>query len=137
MKIKSFLTTCLLCFMALHFSANAQQTARQLQVAASLQLYASGQGFTLLKNSLTQGMASLKAAKNADEVCDAIYNYIKKSLVLNKHYTGLTDYQKKQIDSLQKQYGVLSQAKIAKFNCKKKANEAIQRATLDAMATMK
>ena len=44
---------------------------------------------------------------------------------------------KKQIDALQKQVGILSQKKTAQFNCKKEVEQAVQKATLEAIASMK
>ena len=119
-----------LCLMA-PMSLNAAQTT------ATERVYAVADGFNQMKASLNATIESLKAAKNATEVADAMANYVKTSLPVMKDYENLTEYQKKQIDTLQKQVGILSQKKTAQFNCKKEVERAVQKATLEVIATMK
>ena len=58
-------------------------------------------------------------------------------LTNDKAYGELTEYQRKQIDTLQKQVGIVSQKKIAQFNCKKEVDQAVQKATLEMLSKMK
>ncbi|MCQ2290555.1 MAG: hypothetical protein MJZ63_04695 [Muribaculaceae bacterium] len=92
--------------------------------------------FNNLKATLSSSIEKMKNAANAEAVSNVMYNYTKSFLGMNKVYKGLSDYQKKQVDVLVKQFGTQSQAKIAKFGCKKQADAAIQKATMEALSTM-
>ena len=134
MKLKLLVMTCLsVMLMTVPIAAQSVAPARN----HSMQLTASTEGFNIMKTTLNKGIAQLKAAKSAEAVTTAVYNYIKTSLPANKHYSDLTQYQKKQIDVLQKQFGTLMQSKEAKYNCKKAVDAAVQRATLEALQGMK
>ncbi len=119
-----------LCLMA-PVSIQAAQTPATESVASS------ADGFNVMKSSLNATLESLKMAKSGKEVADAMAKYIKTSLPAMQSYEKLTEYQKKQIDTLQKQVGILSQKKTAQFNCKKEVERAVQQATLEILSSMK
>ncbi len=119
-----------LCLMA-PVSIQAAQTPATESVASS------ADGFNVMKSSLNATLENLKMAKSGKEVADAMAKYIKTSLPAMQAYEKLTEYQKKQIDTLQKQVGILSQKKTAQFNCKKEVERAVQQATLEILSSMK
>ena len=119
-----------LCLMA-PVSIQAAQTPATESVASS------ADGFNVMKSSLNATLENLKMAKSGKEVADAMAKYIKTSLPAMQSYEKLTEYQKKQIDTLQKQVGILSQKKTAQFNCKKEVERAVQQATLEILSSMK
>ncbi|MBQ3959759.1 MAG: hypothetical protein II592_00350 [Muribaculaceae bacterium] len=132
MKIKT-----LVCALAGAMCLMSAPGMKAAVAPATEHLYASVDGFNKMKSCLNATLEGLKNAQNAKQVSNAMYNYVKTSLPVNKYYSDLTDYQKKQIDALQKQVGILSQKKTAQFNCKKEVEQAVQKATLEAIASMK
>ncbi|MDO4511883.1 MAG: hypothetical protein Q4B68_08720 [Bacteroidales bacterium] len=136
MKLKLFILS-IACMAA--FAAPAQTTtaAQKAQIAKSVEAAkVSAAEFNSLKTSLTSATEKMKRAASADAVCNSMYEYTKSFLGMNKVYKGLSDYQKKQVDVLVKQFGVQSKAKIAQYACKKQADAAIQKATLEALSAL-
>ena len=131
MKLKFFI--CLLACMAA-FSMPAQRLQNSKSANAAV---ATTQEFNSLKSTLTNAIAKMKSANSATSVVNGMYNYTKSFLSMSKVYQTLSSYQKNQIDVLVKQFGVQSKAKIDQYNCKKQADEAIQKATLEAVSTLK
>ena len=122
------------------FGAMCLMAPMSIQAAtapATEHLYASADGFNLIKTQLNATLENLKAAQDGKQVCEVMYQYVSNLLANDKLYTDLTDYQRKQIDTLQKQVGILSQKKIAQFNCKKEVDQAVKKATLEALSKMK
>ena len=110
------------------YFCNATKSAEAVKVST--------QEFNQLKATLTSAISEMKSAASAKAVTNSMYNYTKSFLGMNKVYKGLTDYQKKQVDVLVKQFGVQSKAKIAKYGCKKEADAAIQKATMEALSSL-
>ena len=136
MKLKLFILS-IACMAA--FAMPAQRVQKVQTKAATKSVEAtkvSTDEFNNLKATLTSSIEKMKSAANAEAVSNVMYNYTKSFLGMNKVYKGLSDYQKKQVDVLVKQFGTQSQAKIAKFGCKKQADAAIQKATMEALSTM-
>ena len=132
MKMKSL-------FSAL-FGAMCLMAPMSIQAAAAPateHLYASVDGFNQIKANLNTTLKSLKAAQSGTQVSEIMYQYVKNMLTNDKVYGELTEYQRKQIDTLQKQVGIVSQKKIAQFNCKKEVDQAVQKATLEMLSKMK
>ena len=116
-------------------AASKAQTKVQTTKSAEA-VKVSTQEFNKLKATLTSAISEMKSAASAKAVTKSMYNYTKSFLGMNKVYKGLTDYQKKQVDVLVKQFGVQSKAKIAKYGCKKEADAAIQKATMEALSSL-
>ena len=131
MKLKLFILSI---FCAVAVSAPVAIEAQAVRSQSSL--YASTEGFTKLKQLLNSCTAQMKAAASADDVCNVMYLYTKGFISMSGEYKDLTDYQKKQIDVLTKQFGTQSQAKISKYNCKKKADAATLKGTTEAISEM-
>ena len=127
----------MLCAIAGALCLMAPASLQAAQTPATERIYASADGFNQMKAILNATIESLKVAKNGDEVAKAMYNYVKEALPVMKDYSEMTEYQQKQIDTLQKQVGILSQKKTAQFNCKKEVDAAVQKATLEMISTMK
>ena len=132
MKMK-FLFSALFGAMCLMAPMSVQATT----TTATQHLYASADGFNQIKAGLNATLENLKAAQNGKQVSEIMYQYVSNLLANDKVYAELTEYQKKQIDTLQKQVGILSQKKIAQFNCKKEVDQAVQKATLEALSKIK
>ena len=132
MKMKSLFSAVFgaMCLMA---PMSIQATA----APATEHLYASADGFNQIKANLNATLESLKAAQSSTQVSEIMYQYVKNMLTNDKAYGELTEYQRKQIDTLQKQVGIVSQKKIAQFNCKKEVDQAVQKATLEMLSKMK
>ncbi len=94
------------------------------------------QSFQTLQTVWTNGLEQLQQANDAQAVHDAVLDFFKKSLPLNKMFNSLTDYQKNQIGVLQKRYGTLMQAKNETYNCKELTDAAIQEATMSMLTSM-
>lgn len=116
------------------FSMPAQSLQNSKSAKAAV---ASTQEFNTLKTTLTNAISKMKSANSAQAVVNGMYSYTKSFLGMSKVYQTLSGYQKNQIDVLVKQFGVQSKAKIAQFNCKKEADAAIQKATLEAVSALK
>lgn len=126
---------CLAIFsMPAHGTCTALTSAQTTASAEAVKV--STQEFNNLKSTLTNAIGKMKSASSATAVANSMYSYTKSFLGMNKVYKNLTDYQKKQIDTLVKQFGVQSKAKIAQYGCKKAADAAIQKATLEVLGGM-
>ncbi|UKI44362.1 MAG: hypothetical protein L6U16_01850 [Porphyromonadaceae bacterium] len=97
----------------------------------------STQEFNKLKATLTSAISEMKSAASAKAVTNSMYNYTKSFLGMNKVYKGLTDYQKKQVDVLVKQFGVQSKAKIAKIRLQERSRCSLsKKATMEALSSL-
>ena len=137
MKLRFFILSiaCMAFFaMPVQGAAKAQTKVQTTKSAEAVKV--STQEFNQLKSTLTNAISEMKSASNAKAVTNSMYNYTKSFLGMNKVYKGLTNYQKKQVDVLVKQFGVQSKAKIAKYSCKKEADAAIQKATMEALSSL-
>lgn len=126
---------CLAIFTMPIYGACKAQASPQITASAEA-VKVSTQEFNNLKSTLTSAISNMKSASSAELVANSMYSYTKSFLGMNKVYKNLTDYQKKQIDTLVKQFGVQSKAKIAQYGCKKAADAAIQKATLEVLGGM-
>mgnify|MGYP006928566830 CR=1 FL=1 len=137
MKLKLFILSiaCVAAFAAPVKVTSKTQAKTQTTKSVEAAKVSTAQ-FNQLKSTLTSAITKMKSASSADAVANSMYSYTKSFLGMNNVYKGLSDYQKKQIDTLVKQFGVQSKAKIAKYACKKQADAAIQKATMEALSTM-
>lgn len=135
MKLRFFILS--IACMAIFAMPSQAASKVQTKVTKSAEaVKVSTQEFNQLKATLTSAISEMKSAASAKAVTNSMYNYTKSFLGMNKVYKGLTDYQKKQVDVLVKQFGVQSKAKIAKYSCKKEADAAIQKATMEALSSL-
>lgn len=137
MKLRFFILS-IACMAIFAMPAQAASKARtKVQTTKSAEaVKVSTQEFNQFKATLTSAISEMKSAASAKAVTNSMYNYTKSFLGMNKVYKGLTNYQKKQVDVLVKQFGVQSKAKIAKYGCKKEADAAIQKATMEALSSL-
>lgn len=134
MKLK-FLILSIACMAAFAMPAQRLESAKSSNSVATT--VASTQEFNSLKTTLSNAIAKMKSAKSASAVTTCMYDYTKSFLGMSNVYKKLSSYQKNQIDVLVKQFGVQSKAKIAQYGCKKEADAAIQKATLEVLSAMK